>query len=79
MPEAGRTNPDSTLKNVVLPAPFGPIRPQVPFSNTRFIPSSEVTPPYLTVRFDTSIMPVPPLHVVPGRRTTGRPAAARAA
>ena len=26
-PAAGRTNPLSTLKNVVLPAPFGPIRP----------------------------------------------------
>ena len=29
-PDAGATNPLRTLKNVVLPAPFGPIRPQVP-------------------------------------------------
>ena len=29
-PRPGLTNPQRTLKNVVLPAPFGPIRPQVP-------------------------------------------------
>ena len=32
-PVAGDTKPLSTLKNVVLPAPFGPIRPQVPCGN----------------------------------------------
>ena len=30
LPEAGRTKPERTLKNVVLPAPLGPISPQVP-------------------------------------------------
>ena len=34
-PAAGVTNPLSTLKNVVLPAPFGPIRPQVPSRKRR--------------------------------------------
>ena len=29
-PAIGRTNPLSTLKNVVLPAPFGPMSPHVP-------------------------------------------------
>ena len=33
-PAAGLTNPLSTLKNVVLPAPFGPIRPHVPPGKT---------------------------------------------
>ena len=32
-PVAGLTKPLSTLKNVVLPAPFGPIRPHVPPGN----------------------------------------------
>ena len=45
VPVAGRTKPLSTLKNVVLPAPFGPMSPQVPCSNVRLMPSSEVTPP----------------------------------
>ena len=31
-PRAGRTNPLSTLKNVVFPAPLGPISPQVPLT-----------------------------------------------
>src|SRR5260370_26347591 len=57
VPEAGRTNPDKTLKNVVLPAPLGPMSPQVPLSKVRLMPSSDVTPPYLTVRFWTSITP----------------------
>ena len=34
MPAAGLTKPLMTLKKVVLPAPFGPIRPQVPLSKT---------------------------------------------
>ena len=33
LPATGLTNPLSTLKNVVLPAPLGPIRPHVPLSN----------------------------------------------
>ena len=45
VPAAGRTKPLSTLKNVVLPAPFGPMSPQVPCWNVRLILSSEVTPP----------------------------------
>ena len=45
VPAAGRTKPLSTLKNVVLPAPFGPMSPQVPCSNVRLMSSSEVTPP----------------------------------
>ncbi len=44
-PLRGVTKPDSTLKNVVLPAPFGPIRPQVPSGNWMVISSSETTPP----------------------------------
>ena len=64
VPDAGRTNPDSTLKNVVLPAPFGPMSPQTPCSNVRLILSREVTPPYLTVRSLTSIT----LHHLPKMR-----------
>ena len=45
VPAAGRTKPLSTLKKVVLPAPFGPMRPQVPSWNLRLMSSSEVTPP----------------------------------
>ncbi len=37
MPAAGLTKPLSTLKKVVLPAPFGPISPQVPASNLTVI------------------------------------------
>ena len=55
VPAAGLTNPLSTLKNVVLPAPLGPIRPHVPSSNLTLIPSSGVTPPKRTVRSETSI------------------------
>ena len=46
----GATKPLSTLKNVVLPAPLGPIRPQVPPSKRTVMPSSGVTPPKRTVR-----------------------------
>ena len=46
----GRTNPLSTLKNVVLPAPFGPISPQVPPGNVSVIRSIGMTPPKRTVR-----------------------------
>ena len=55
-PAIGRTNPLSTLKNVVLPAPFGPISPQVP-AGERDASSgrSGSTPPKRTVRPSTSI------------------------
>ena len=56
MPAAGLTKPLITLKNVVFPAPFGPIRPQVPLSKTTEMPSIGVTPPKRTVRFSISIM-----------------------
>ena len=56
LPATGLTNPLSTLKNVVLPAPLGPIRPHVPLSNVTLILSSGVTPPNRTVRSETSIM-----------------------
>ena len=59
-PVAGATNPLSTLKNVVLPAPFGPIRPQVPSTNETVMSSSGVTPPKRTVRPSTSITTAPP-------------------
>ena len=54
-PDAGATKPLRTLKNVVLPAPFGPIRPQVPASKRTVMPSSGVTPPKRTVRSSISI------------------------
>ena len=58
---AGRTNPLSTLKNVVLPAPFGPIRPHAPSGNVTVMSSSGVTPPKRTVSPSTSItLPAPP-------------------
>ena len=40
---------ESTLKNVVLPAPFGPIRPQVPPGNATLMSSIGVTPAKRTV------------------------------
>ena len=43
-PAAGLTKPLRTLKNVVLPAPFGPIRPQVPPGKTTLMSSIGVTP-----------------------------------
>ncbi len=49
-PVAGLTKPLRTLKKVVLPAPFGPIRPQVPPGNTTLIPSIGVTPAKRTVK-----------------------------
>jgi hypothetical protein len=37
------------LKNVVLPAPLGPMSPQVAASNVTDIPSIGMTPPKRTV------------------------------
>src|SRR6185437_10519144 len=56
VPPAGLTKPLITLKKVVLPAPLGPIRPQVPLSKTTEMPSIGVTPPKRTVRFSISTM-----------------------
>ncbi len=55
-PPAGLTKPLSTLKNVVLPAPFGPIRPHVPPGKTTLTPSIGVTPAKRTVSSSTSII-----------------------
>ena len=70
-PSAGRTKPLRTLKNVVLPAPFGPIRPHVPPGKTTLTSSSGVTPANRTVRPVTSITapssPPPPARA-PARR-----------
>ena len=59
---AGSTKPLSTLKKVVLPAPLGPISPQVPDSNVTDMASSGVTPPKRTVRSRTSITTPAPLR-----------------
>src|SRR4051812_47086291 len=58
-PAAGFTKPLITLKNVVLPAPLGPISPQVPVSNVTDMASSGFTPPKRTVRSETSITAPP--------------------
>ena len=69
-PAIGRTNPLSTLKNVVLPAPFGPIRPHVPAENVTVIRSIGTTPPNRTVNPSTSIT----LSAPQPRRRAPRPA-----
>src|SRR5712692_989999 len=56
VPASGDVNPLNTLKNVVLPAPFGPINPQVPVGNSTLTSSSGVTPPKRTVRRSISII-----------------------
>src|SRR5260370_1338095 len=56
VPASGDVNPLNTLKNVVLPAPFGPINPQVPVGNSTLTSSSGVTPPKRTVRPSISII-----------------------
>ena len=58
-PAAGLTNPLRTLKNVVLPAPFGPMSPHVPPGKTTLMSSIGVTPAKRTVRPLTSITPPP--------------------
>src|SRR5262252_10090167 len=85
----GRTKPLSTLNNVVLPAPLGPIRPKVPESKVTVMPSSGVTPPNRTVRSVISIIgPAPegPCRLAPAPLArlrggapppTARPPAAR--
>jgi hypothetical protein len=45
-PVSGRRIPDSTLKSVVLPAPFGPTRPQISPGPTDTVTSRRAwTPP----------------------------------
>src|SRR5438105_5275899 len=49
-PAAGRTNPHTALKRVVLPAPLGPMTPATSLGRTsRDTPSRAVTPPNRTV------------------------------
>src|SRR5262249_24817113 len=67
-PVAGLTKPLITLKNVVLPAPFGPISPHVPRSNVTETPSSGVTPPKRTVRLSISTMSVQGVRGEDGRQ-----------
>ena len=55
LPASGLTKPLSTLKKVVLPAPFGPMRPHVPASNVTVMRSIGTTPPNRTVRSSTVI------------------------
>ena len=68
LPAAGRTKPLRTLKNVVLPAPFGPINPQVPLGKTTLTSSIGVTPANRTVSPVTSIT-APSSLPPPGSRT----------
>src|SRR5262249_13934602 len=44
-PANGRWNPDSTLTSVVLPAPFGPIRPRISPCRREMLTSSTATRP----------------------------------
>src|SRR3954452_16597745 len=45
-PPLGRMSPDTTLRSVVFPAPFGPMRPWTsPLRTTKLTPSSAWTPP----------------------------------
>src|SRR3954465_13097825 len=54
-PAVGGCMPVMTLKSVVLPAPFGPIRPViVPGSTEKLAPLTAVTPPKRTVTSSTS-------------------------
>src|SRR3954454_2462892 len=52
-PADGRRKPLSTLKNVVLPAPLGPTRPQTPDGSSNETPSNGLTPPNVTVSSPT--------------------------
>ena len=49
-PLFGLRRPETTSNNVVLPAPFGPIRPQIwPGGTSKATPSKAVIPPKRTV------------------------------
>ena len=55
VPLAGRTRPEATLNSVVLPAPFGPIRPVIrPTGAVRLTSLTATCPPYLTVTWARS-------------------------
>src|SRR5215472_10641293 len=54
-PPDGRKAPVITLNNVVLPAPLGPMKPQISFSGTSKLTSrNAATPPKYLVRVFTS-------------------------
>jgi len=56
-PDVGGSRPAITLKSVVLPAPFGPIRPVIlPFSKERVTPSTARKPPKWRWRLSTRII-----------------------
>src|SRR5579872_529337 len=55
LPAEGRTAPEITLKSVVLPAPLGPMNPQICFSGTSKLTSFKAaTPPKYFVSAWTS-------------------------
>ena len=60
LPSIGLTKPLSTLKNVVLPAPLGPMSPHVGSANVSVMPSMGMTPPKRTVSCSTAITPKAP-------------------
>src|SRR5258708_2465606 len=54
-PESARTAPAIRLNVVLLPEPFGPIRPRIsPSASWKDTPSTAVTPPKVLVSFETS-------------------------
>src|SRR5262249_44992201 len=56
-PCCGRIVPETTLKSVVLPAPFGPTRPTIsPVPTVRVTPSSARNPPKRTAMSRSSSM-----------------------
>src|SRR5438270_6817819 len=83
-PPAGLTKPLRTLNRVVLPAPFGPTRPQTPDGSSSETPSSGLTPPKATVSSRTCSMARlrPPAPAADRRRQTqqltGHPLGSRA-
>ncbi len=62
MPAEGRMAPVIRLKSVVLPAPFGPMNPQICFSGISKLTSfNAATPPkYLVSAWTTRISTFPP-------------------
>ena len=70
-PEVGRWKPVMTLKAVVFPAPFGPIKLVTPPHSTRkLMPASALTPPKRTAKSDTSSAAV--TRAFPARRASAR-------
>src|SRR5579871_190122 len=62
LPDEGRIAPAMTPKSVVLPAPFGPMKPQIVFSGMSKLTSFKAaTPPkYFVNAFTSRITPTPP-------------------